>query len=69
MQLSRIHEAMREEIISQGPLTDPRTGIRLRQNRGVARRARTVRRVEAANRDANTLPERRRAYRLQFLDL
>lgn len=65
MLISQVHEDMAEEVQAQGPLTDKATGLRLRQNRGVARRYRQLKREQAEARNAATQPERRRSYRRQ----
>lgn len=44
------------------PKTDPRTGHRLRPNKGIARAYRALKRLEAERRNEATHPERRRSY-------
>lgn len=48
----------------QGPKVDSRTGVRLMQNRGVARANREAKREMAEFRNSRTPHTRRKAYRL-----
>lgn len=65
MRIAEVHASMREEISAQGPLVDRGTGQRRRANRGVARRYRQLKRQAAEERNARTLPDRRRSARRQ----
>lgn len=69
MRIREVHAIMKMAgELPEGPLTDPRTGQRRMQNRGVAREWRNVKRSEALSRESNVNHLRTRKHRLNKCD-
>jgi hypothetical protein len=64
MNIAKVHATMRDEIRSQGPLTDKSTGQKIRPNRGVARAHKAAKRTAADLRNGATPVERTRLFRI-----